>query len=95
MNTKTIANKIMAVISASVMTVMLSAPPPALVSAASVCVIDTTTEYQNIRGFCGINLPEWVGSDMTDAQRKKAFGNGDDELGLTILRVYCSDDSSA
>lgn len=72
-----------------------SVPKAAIpVNAADVCTIDLSVEYQNIRGFGGINLPEWVGSDLTDAQRQTAFGNGDDELGLTVLRVYVSDDSS-
>ncbi len=62
--------------------------------AADNVVIDTTTEYQTIRGFGGINLPEWQGSDLSDAQRKTAFGNGDNELGLTILRVFINPDSS-
>ncbi len=64
--------------------------------AASVCSIDTSKTYQTIRGFGGINLPEWISQgDMTDAQVQKAFGNGEDELGFTILRIYCSDDSNA
>ncbi|MBQ9809388.1 MAG: carbohydrate binding domain-containing protein [Ruminococcus sp.] len=62
--------------------------------AADAVVVDTTTEYQTIRGFGGINLPEWVGSDMTSAQVQKAFGNGKDELGLSILRVYVNDDKN-
>ena len=32
---------------------------------------------------------------MSSAQVQKAFGNGDDELGLTILRIYVSDDSNS
>ena len=56
-----------------------------LVEAASVCTIDDSKTYQTIRGFGGMNLPEWMGSDLTDAQRQTAFGNGDNELGLTIL----------
>ncbi|WP_295071906.1 carbohydrate binding domain-containing protein [Ruminococcus sp.] len=65
-------------------------------SAAGAAVIDTTDVYQTIRGFGGINLPDWISQgDMTDAQVQKAFGNGEDELGFTILRIYVSDDSSA
>ena len=64
--------------------------------AAGAAVIDTTDVYQTIRGFGGINLPEWITQgDMTDAQVQKAFGNGEDELGFTILRIYVSDDSNA
>lgn len=62
--------------------------------AASVCTIDTNKTYQIIKGFGGINLREWTGSDLTSEQVQKAFGNGDDELGLSILRIYVNDNSS-
>lgn len=65
-----------------------------IAEAASAVSIDTATTYQTIKGFGGINLPEWAGSDMTSSQVKTAFGNGDDELGFTILRTYVSDNSS-
>ncbi len=66
------------------------------VSAATVCTVNTDKTYQSIRGFGGMNLPEWIQQgDLTDAQRQKAFGNGVDELGLTILRIYVSDDKNA
>lgn len=65
---------------------------PADVKAASICTVDTDKTYQTIDGFGGMNLPEWMGSDLTDAQVKTAFGNGDDQLGLSILRIYVSDD---
>ena len=63
--------------------------------AADLCTVDISKTYQTIRGFGGINLREWTGSDLTDAQVQKAFGNGNDELGLSILRVYVNDDSNA
>lgn len=70
--------------------------PAGSAGAASACTIDTNKTYQMIKGFGGINLPEWITQgDMTDAQVQKAFGNGADELGFTILRIYCSDDSNA
>lgn len=72
----------------------LSFFPKGNVSAASECIIDTSIEYQTIRGFGGINHPEWTGQDMTEAQRQTAFGNGDDELGLTVLRVFVNPDST-
>ncbi len=62
------------------------------VSAADTCVIDTTSEYQMIRGFGGINHPEWTGQDLTASQRQTAFGNGDNELGMSVLRVYVNED---
>ena len=62
--------------------------------AASICTINTNKTYQIIKGFGGINLREWTGSDLTAAQVQKAFGNGEDELGLSILRIYVNDNSS-
>ena len=60
--------------------------------AASTVVVDTKQTYQTIKGFGGINHPEWTGQDMTEEQRQTAFGNGDDELGLTVLRVFVNPD---
>lgn len=68
--------------------------PAVEVSAASLCEIDVNTEYQTIDGFGGMNHPEWTGKDLTDAQRQKVFGNGDDELGFSILRIFVNPDSS-
>lgn len=62
--------------------------------AASDCVIDSATTYQHISGFGGINLPEWAGSDMSQEQVQKAFGNGEDELGFTILRTFINDNKN-
>ncbi len=90
-----IASKVTALLSAASMLLTMSSLFPAVTAqAADACVIDSGTEYQLIRGFGGMNLPEWTGSDLTDAQRKTAFGNGDNELGLTVLRVFVNPDSS-
>lgn len=62
--------------------------------AASACVIDTQKEYQLIRGFGGINHPEWTGADLSAAQRQTSFGNGDNELGLSVLRVFVNPDKN-
>ena len=62
--------------------------------AASACVIDTQKEYQLIRGFGGINHPEWTGADLSDSQRQTAFGNGTNELGLSVLRVFVNPDKN-
>ncbi|MCI8363532.1 MAG: glucuronoarabinoxylan endo-1,4-beta-xylanase [Eubacterium sp.] len=67
---------------------------PAEVSAASTCVIDTSKSYQSIVGFGGMNHPEWTGKDLTDAQRKTAFGNGDGEMGLSLLRIFVNPNSN-
>ncbi len=68
--------------------------PPEQAMAAESCVIDTSKEYQNIRGFGGINHPEWTGQDLTPAQRQTAFGNGDGELGFTVLRIFVNPDKN-
>ena len=84
-----------ALLSGLIIAASVPAAPCFTADAASLCTINTSKTYQTIRGFGGINLPEWVGSDMSSAQVQKAFGNGDDELGLTILRIYVSDDSNS
>ncbi|MBQ9908045.1 MAG: hypothetical protein IJM46_14870 [Oscillospiraceae bacterium] len=63
--------------------------------AAGACTVNTNKTYQMIQGFGGMNLPEWQGYDLTDAQIQTCFGNGDGQLGLSVLRIYVSDDSSA
>lgn len=86
--------KMTAVLTASLMLLSASAVLPQQEAyAAELCTIDTSKTYQTIQGFGGINHPEWIG-DLTDAQVQKAFGNGEDELGFTILRVYVNDDSN-
>lgn len=62
--------------------------------AADLVVVDTTAEFQTIRGFGGINHPEWTGSDLSEAQRKTAFGNGAGEMGLSVLRVFVNPDKN-
>lgn len=61
---------------------------------AQTVTVDVSTTHQSIRGFGGINHPEWTGLDLTNAQRKKAFENGEAKLGLTVLRVFVNPDSS-
>ena len=46
-----------------------------------------------IRGFGGINHPGWAG-DLTAAQRETAFGNGDNQLGFSILRIYVDENKN-
>lgn len=72
-------------------------------NAAGACTINTNKLYQRIRGFGGMNHPEWQSynaqngapGDMTAAQVQTAFGNGANELGLTILRIFVSDQQNA
>lgn len=83
-----------AVLSSVLLGSTVAAMPMDSAIAASNCVVNTATKYQVIRGFGGINLQEWAGSDMTSAQVQKAFGNGDDELGFTILRIFINDNKN-
>lgn len=68
-------------------------------NAASLCTVNTNKSYQRIRGFGGMNHPEWQsyngGGDMKESEVNTAFGNGANQLGLTILRIFVSDDSNA
>ncbi len=65
-----------------------------IIHSASEVNVDATKTYQKIRGFGGINHPDWI-ADLTEAQTAKAFKNGADDLGFSVLRVYVSDDSNA
>lgn len=92
-----------ALLSGAMLLTAVPAAPSMTASAAGNCSIDTGTTYQIIRGFGGMNHPEWqsvntqygAGGDMTAEQVQTAFGNGENELGLTILRIFVSDDSNA
>lgn len=55
--------------------------------------INLSSEKQLIKGFGGINLPAWIG-DLTPAQRETAFGNDQNQLGFSILRIYVDPDSN-
>lgn len=65
-----------------------------IIHSASEVNVDATKTYQKIGGFGGINHPDWI-ADLTEAQTAKAFKNGADDLGFSVLRVYVSDDSNA
>ncbi|AET60976.1 endo-xylanase [Paenibacillus terrae HPL-003] len=69
----------------TVLPVML-VPAPPKVSAASDVTVNLSAEKQVIRGFGGMNHSGWAG-DLTPAQRETAFGNGNNQLGLTVLRI--------
>lgn len=71
---------------ATALPIMLAVPAPVQVSAASDVTVDLSAEKQVIRGFGGMNHSAWAG-DLTPAQRETAFGNGNNQLGLTVLRI--------
>lgn len=55
--------------------------------------INLAAQKQLIRGFGGINHPAWIG-DLTAAQRETAFGNGANQLGFTVLRIYIDENKN-
>lgn len=65
----------------------------AVQTGAQVVSINPTTEYQTIRGFGGMNGAGWI-NDLTTAQVDTAFGSGQGQLGLSIMRMRI-DPSSA
>ena len=67
---------------------------PETVNAATTATVDLSKTYQYIRGFGGIDLPEWQGYSLSDKELARAFGNGPDQLGLTVLRVYVNPDKN-
>ena len=77
------------------MTVFGGSSPSIEAEAASACTVNTNKTYQIIRGFGGMNHPEWQGYDLTNDQIQTAFGTGANQLGLTVLRIYVNEDSSA
>jgi glucuronoarabinoxylan endo-1,4-beta-xylanase len=62
-------------------------------SAANDVIVNLSAEKQVIRGFGGINHPAWIG-DLTPAQRETAFGNGDNQLGFSVLRIFIDPDKN-
>ncbi|MBR6418885.1 MAG: carbohydrate binding domain-containing protein [Oscillospiraceae bacterium] len=100
---KRVRQGISALLSTTMLLSALSVFPAIPAAAAGSCTVDTSVTYQTIRGFGGMNHPEWqsvntqygAGGDMTAEQVQTAFGNGANELGLTILRIFVSDDSNA
>jgi glucuronoarabinoxylan endo-1,4-beta-xylanase len=59
-------------------------------ASAQTATVDVTSQKQMIRGFGGMSQAVWIG-DLTAAQRTTAFGNGDGQLGFTVLRIWVSD----
>jgi O-glycosyl hydrolase len=51
--------------------------------------VDLGTEFQRISGFGGMNMPRWIG-DLSAAQIDTAFGRGQGQLGLSLMRIGIS-----
>jgi glucuronoarabinoxylan endo-1,4-beta-xylanase len=64
------------------------------VAVAADATINMSAEKQTIRGFGGMNHPAWAG-DLTAAQRETVFGNGDKQLGFTVLRIHVDENRNA
>lgn len=62
-------------------------------SSNAVVYLDSSHTQQIIRGFGGMNMPDWI-PDMTTAQVNTAFGTGTGQIGLTLLRIKVIDDST-
>jgi glucuronoarabinoxylan endo-1,4-beta-xylanase len=78
---------------ATALSLLLAVPVASEVSAASDAVVNLSAEKQVIRGFGGINHPAWIG-DLTAAQRETAFGNGTNQLGFSVLRIYVDENKN-
>lgn len=65
---------------------LLSVPLSPRAEAAGNVTVNLSAEKQQIRGFGGMTHSTWIG-DLTPAQRETAFGNGNNQLGFTILRI--------
>jgi glucuronoarabinoxylan endo-1,4-beta-xylanase len=55
--------------------------------------INAATEYQTVTGFGGMNGVGWVG-DLTPSQVETAFGSGEGQLGLSIMRLRIDPNSA-
>ncbi|WP_428240084.1 cellulose binding domain-containing protein [Gynuella sp.] len=56
--------------------------------------INANTHYQTIRGFGGMSGVGWI-ADLTNDQVDKAYGNGDGQIGMSIMRMRIDPNSSA
>jgi len=61
---------------------------------AQTVTVNLSSEAQEIKGYGGINHPEWAG-DLTATQRATAFGNGPGQMGLSILRIFVNENSNS
>ena len=72
---------------AVMLTMMATSMPVDRAYAASDASVNLSKQYQTIKGFGGMNHPIWT-SDLTATQRETAFGNADNQLGFSILRIH-------
>lgn len=60
---------------------------------AQTATVNLSSTKQVIKGFGGINHPIWY-SDLNTSERDLCFGNGAGQMGLTVLRIWVSDNQS-
>jgi len=60
---------------------------------AQVVTLNPNTTYQTVRGFGGMNGAGWI-ADLTAAQVDTAFGTGNGQIGLSIMRMRIDPDSA-
>lgn len=77
----------------TMLSVMLTVLTPVEVSAASDATVNLSAQNQVIRGFGGINHPVWT-TDLTVDQRETTFGNGQNQLGFSVLRIHVDEDKN-
>ena len=63
-------------------------------TSAETVTVNLSSEKQTIRGFGGMTHRVWTGYDLSGSDRDKAFGNGPQQMGMTVLRVWISDNES-
>jgi glucuronoarabinoxylan endo-1,4-beta-xylanase len=61
---------------------------------AQTATVTLASQKQSIRGFGGMVHIPWAG-DLTAAERTLAFGTGDGQLGLTVLRIAVPDGNTS
>jgi glucuronoarabinoxylan endo-1,4-beta-xylanase len=61
-------------------------------ASAQTATVTLSSQKQYIRGFGGMSHAAWAG-DLTAAERTLAFGNGDGQLGFSVLRIPVTDGS--
>jgi len=62
---------------------------------AQTVTISMDSTRQLIRGFGGIQIPDWTGTELNADISEKAFGNDPGKLGLSILRLFINPDSNS
>src|SRR5579863_9559839 len=55
-------------------------------SIAGAVNVDVAARFQRISGFGGASIPGFI-PDLTSSQVDTAFGTGDGQIGMTILRI--------